>query len=428
MPEIRSMTFFVTQENSVIHLGMDLRFAEHQGLSLMLSNSKRLLPGNISMPGGRSFIGSRERAVHGGTLALSFFAACLLAFLSCSGFFPAKASPPLGDISVRFELQHAIDLSLNRLGSLQCANGGWGDDTNSLHELTAWVLLSAAGDPEHRDRSESGFKLSRALELLAGGARTSTGLLTGIHPVRTTAASLVAFRTHPSASHEELARSLSDALVLSASSDGGWNSGDPTRGPGSDIGSTTMALRALYLRSETFENTGTKSTNASVAATKARGFLLRSQSFPVDGTDSKTKGSFRSPEPVARGSSRFLETCEGILGLLYSGKSPGDPQIVSALDWIADHYGELQASSAKEVNTYRLYYTFASVMSVLRVDVLNDTTKRRLDWRYDVVRRLSNLQETNGEWGPASGTETERVWCTAFSTLAMEIAFNVLDH
>lgn len=114
--------------------------------------------------------------------------------------------------------------------------------------------------------------------------------------------------------------------------------------------------------------------------------------------------------------------------MLYTGASPGDPQVTAALDWIADHYGELQASSAKEVNTYRLYYTFASVMSVLRVDVLNDSAKRRLDWRYDVVRRLSNLQETNGEWGPSTGTETERVWCTAFATLALEIAFNVLDH
>lgn len=330
------------------------------------------------------------------------------------------AATPLADISVRFELQHSIDLALNRLGALQRPNGAWGADTNSQHELTAWVLLAAAGDPERRDRSEMGFKRDAALGFIAGGARTKSRLLTGENPVRATAASLVAFRAHSSAAYEESARDLSDALLRSACSEGGWNSGDPLRGTGADVGTTMMALRALYLRTDPAWTSGD-------SLQKARSFLQRCQTAP-GGAEPGLSGSFRSPAPPPPGALRFLETSEGLLALLYSGKSPGDPKVMAALDWIANHYGELQSSSAADVNTYRSYYSLASAMSILRVDELQGAGKGKLDWRYDVVKRLSNLQEISGEWGPTARSETERIWCTAYATLTLEIAFNALDH
>ena len=351
----------------------------------------------------------------------------------------AAETAPLGDISIRYEIQNALDRALDRLGAFQKDDGAFGSGEDPA--VTAWVLLAWAGDPTGRPRGRPGIGSAAGYRYLTNAPRTPEGLLSGPRSVSATALGVIALQSARDQQFDSVTAGFRRALLSARFTGtpgtdpggvlkGGFSSGVPGELPG--IESTQQVIRALYQRPGSSPVAGSTGDAESIVGSAA-GFVWRCQVDAVPGTNSATLrpsdlGGFRSRPGPGTNAPALVSTCEGILAVMSAGTHPGDPRVLKAIDWIQDHYSITPEAAVPELARYRLYHTMAGVLSALRLDILRPVDGRRIDWRYDLVKRLLDLQEVDGHWGSDRLTPDERILATAQAAFALEIAFHALDH
>lgn len=221
-------------------------------------------------------------------------------------------------------------------------------------------------------------------------------------------------------------------------------------GPGKpDLSNTQWALEALYLTDYLDEEPRAQSPadkqRSELAWRNAVQFLTKLQHVPEtndaqwvvkDKNDPNYGGFVYKPDESKAGvdnetlRSYGSMTYAGLKSMIYARiDKREDPRIKAAVEWAAKHYTLDENPGMQAQGHYYYLHTFAKALSVLGEEKLKLTDGREAEWRVDLVKKLLELQKSEGEWfNDRHGRwwENNPEMVTAYALLAIEVALGPL--
>ena len=111
--------------------------------------------------------------------------------------------------------------------------------------------------------------------------------------------------------------------------------------------------------------------------------------------------------------------------MIYADLDKDDTRVKAAVDWARKHY-TLEENPVLGADGYYYYLqTFAKAMDAYGSDVLESPGGTAHEWREDLLKKLIELQEENGQWNnDKSGRWMESIpeLVTSYAMIAMEVA------
>jgi squalene-hopene/tetraprenyl-beta-curcumene cyclase len=376
-----------------------------------------------------------------------------LLLLATGALAPAQEPIPHreADLSVRNEVQIAIDKGLAWLQKNQNADGSW--SLNDYPALTALPLWAFMGNPDGRMQSgERPEFVRKGYDFLLASVQADGGIYRKGLANYNTAISLVALVLAGDPKYDHVIRAAHDFEVgqqakglADPSLDGGIGYGPAGAARAHpDLANTVTALEAIR-RSEAIaskENPhGPKlDWNAAIQ------FIQRCQNLPA-----VNKEPYVSSAPDDRGGFRYFpgesaagETAgpggtkgarsygsmsyAGLLSYIYADLSKGDPRVAAAVDWLKGHYSVDENPGMGVDGLFYYYQVMAKGLAAHGGADLVLADGRTVRWPRDLALKLINLQGEDGSWKNESGRwmEKDPVVATAYSVLTLEIVFRSL--
>lgn len=378
-----------------------------------------------------------------------WFAATML------GFAVGVSANPL-DISLRLEVDRAIDRGLAFLASQQEADGSW----RNTPAITA-LAVSAFQKAPREWTAEERARVERGLDYIVSCAKPTGAIFTESYAAYNTSICMIALiqannmeKYGPTIKAArafllELQLDEAEAVLPSGTFYGGigYGSAGPSR---PDLSNTHWALEALRL-SEIMESERGQPPlpGSKLHWDKAIKFLERTQNFPRQngiGNDQAWAGddggfvyspaeSKASPEEskkqmagedVPRGSLRSYPsmTYAGFKSYIYAELKKDDPRVQAALGWIRSNW-DLDKNGAMGMQGYYYYLvTMAKALDAWGEDIIVDVRGTPHSWRRELAEKLLNLQRDGGFWVNDAGRweESDKVLVTSYCLLALSLA------
>ena len=222
----------------------------------------------------------------------------------------------------------------------------------------------------------------------------------------------------------------------------GYGSGGPTV---PDLSNTQFALEALYL-TEHLDRDTPQAEAARATWVRAISYLQSVQHVPEDADSAWRPDPEQAPEydggfiyrpdqcrvrekltgefegqPISYGAT----TMGGLKSLIFAEVDREDHRVQAAVDWLKRNYTlEENPVIGAEAHYYYLW-TFAKAMQAYGQEVLDLADGETRHWRSDLVRKLLELQQSDGHWvNQSSGRYMESIpeLTTAYAMIAMQIA------
>jgi squalene-hopene/tetraprenyl-beta-curcumene cyclase len=357
----------------------------------------------------------------------------------------AKSSTPFpGNLSLRHEVQHAIERGCAWLEARQNTNGYWSSPDHPA--LTALVLTALIGPTPGTSPSPA---INKGYAYLLSCVQPDGGIYKSELQSYNTSVVLTALvlrhRLQDRAAIQNARRFLiglqaDDAQLGETNSpfSGGIGYGGAEKRP--DLSNTEMALEALYHSRPLAQDTGgIKAPDLNWQA--ALRFVQNCQNLPGSNSqpwasdDPQNKGGFiyapgrsmagQTNLPSGRVAYRSYGsmTYAGLLSYIYADLKPGDPRVTSALDWLRGNYTVDENPALGQEGLHYYYLLMAKALTFASVDTLETKDGRKINWREDLVLKLINRQQADGSWVNENGRwwEKDPVLDTAYITTAMEI-------
>jgi squalene-hopene/tetraprenyl-beta-curcumene cyclase len=361
--------------------------------------------------------------------------------------------PAPRDLSLRNEVQQAIDRGLTWLQRSQDTNGWW---TTADHPaVTALALTAFMGDPSRRSRTNAAAGIERGYRFLRESAQPDGSLHRGTLINYNTAISVTALAVLGDPRDEDLLRRARAYLIKSQNDfgelgkvdtelDGGVGYGDKYRH--SDMNNTLVALEALRATQHLATDRGDASeTDLNWAA--AIRFIESCQNLP-----GRNPATWVSDEPRDRGGFVYypghsmaggttnLATGKvslrsygsisygGLLSYLYAKLRPEDPRIRAVREWLVENYTLEENPGMGQQGLFYYLHLMTKALHVADTDSLVLADQRVVAWPREVALRLLNLQRPDGSWW----NENNRWWerdpnlVTAYSVMALEMIWRRL--
>ncbi len=121
-------------------------------------------------------------------------------------------------------------------------------------------------------------------------------------------------------------------------------------------------------------------------------------------------------------------TYVGFKSLIYADLAPEDPRVQAALGWIEHNWTLEENPGMKSEGQYYYYAVLARALDAFGRDTLTvrnqDGETRTVQWREELIRKLSSLQNPNGSFRTLNSRwmEDNPVLITAYALIALEIA------
>lgn len=114
-------------------------------------------------------------------------------------------------------------------------------------------------------------------------------------------------------------------------------------------------------------------------------------------------------------------TYAGLKSMIYAGLKQDDPRVKAAFDWISKNYTLRENPGVGQQGLFYYYHTLAKTLDVMKIDKLTDGQGQQHAWRSDLVKRLAELQKSNGSWvNPQDRwNEGDPNMVTAYSLMAL---------
>lgn len=350
------------------------------------------------------------------------------------------------NLSLRNEVQHAIDKGLAYLAAKQQAEGYW--DMDEHPALTGLILTAFQRDPSKHYKDSTMVKRGYAFVLKNvhpdGGIYKKNELLN-----YNTSICVMALLADDPAKYETVLRNARKFLIGQQMSGdpkdnayaGGIGYGDDD--PHSDMSNMVFALEALhataYLDVKTTENPVSNAKDLNWDA--AIDFLQRCQNLSSVNKAkwvsdaAKDKGGFvytpteNAPDNMLPDSQTYTSygsmSYAGMLSYIYAGVKHDDPRVQGVVEWIRNNYSVDENPGGGHVALYYYYHTFAKTLATYGKDKFKLANGKEVDWRNDLAKRLINLQHENGSWVNDNGLHWEKdpLLVTAYSVLALEYVY-----
>ena len=357
------------------------------------------------------------------------------------------------DLSLRNEVQHAIDRGLTWLLTRQNAAGWW--STADHPALTALVVSGFLGDPSGRYRTNPPPALVKAIDYLASSAHPDGSLHRGslINYNTAITATTLALANRPEhhdmlrRAHAFLARSQNDfgePGKLDTPLDGDVRYGDKNQH--TDLNNTLVALEALRATDHLVQDrlpAGTHPLNWDAAIQ----FIQNCQNLP-----SHNRQPWVSDAPGDRGGFVYYPgysmaggvtnaatgrvalrsygsiSYAGLLSYVYARLDRNDPRVVGAVDWLRAHYTLDENPGMGEQGYYYYLHLMTKALNTCGMDTLELKDRRQIAWRRELGLRLMNLQNADGSWVNSDNRwwEKDPHLVSAYAILALDILWRGL--
>ena len=380
----------------------------------------------------------------------------LLVFLGLAAFTAESAEPvrPLltrpPNVSLRNEIQHAIDKSIRWLQTQQSTNGSWSTDDQPA--ITALVLSACMNEPSAALRSQPPPFIQRGYDYLLGCVQPDGGIYRTNLLNYNTSLSLMALLAAQKPQYDPVIRrarnfiagqqnDLGEKGKIDSPWDGGIGYGE--KRDHADMSNTMMALEALYYSEYLMKNRGEPARQSEMKDLNWAAvidFIQRSQNLPSHNKepwasdDPENKGGFvYYPGYSMAGETNLTAgrtalrsygsiTYAGLLSYIYAHVKRDDPRVLAAYDWLRKNYTLDENPALGPQGLFYYYHTMAKTLSVFGVDTLELTNGQKILWREDLAKRLLNLQDAKGFWvnSNARWWEKDPVLSTSYTVIALD--------
>ncbi len=354
------------------------------------------------------------------------------------------------DLSVRNEVQLAIDKGLDWLRKNQNPDGSW--SLNEQPALTALPLSAfMAGPGRDFEKSPPAF-LQKGYQFLLSSVQPDGGIYRKGLANYNTSISLMALLAAHDAKFDPTVRAARDFIIsqqakglADPSLDGGMgygSTGSARQHP--DLSNTEAALDALY---HSKIETGSELPHAKdLDWAAAIAFIQRCQNLPSvnkekwASNDPENKGGFvYFPGESAAGEMQLPDgkkalrsygsmSYAGLMSYLYADLKKDDPRVKAVMDWLRAHYSIEENPGMGSDGLFYYYQMMAKALHASGTREMKLANGREVDWRKDLALKLIDLQKPDGSWANDSGRwmEKDPVLSTSYALLTLEIIYRAL--
>jgi squalene-hopene/tetraprenyl-beta-curcumene cyclase len=359
-----------------------------------------------------------------------------------------------GDLSLRMEVQHAIEKGLRWLKDAQNPKGYWSQPDHPA--LTALALTAYLGEPLGRFKAKRPPFIKKGYEYLLLCVKPDGGIYVKDLANYNTAISMMALQVSHDPSYQPMLRKARNFLVglqadfdekgkIDSPYDGGIGYGG--RYPHSDMSNTMFSLEALYYTRYLKQDTGTQEIGFKglnwPAVIK---FIQRCQNLPSHNDqawasdDSQNKGGFVYFPGNSKAGDMKLSSGKtalrsygsisyaGLLSYIYADLDRNDPRVTAVYDWLRRNYTLDENPGMGPQGLFYYYHTMAKALAIYGADELALETGDRINWRRDLTLRLLDLQKGDGFWVNDNGRwwEKDPVLVTSYALITLEILYRGL--
>lgn len=91
-------------------------------------------------------------------------------------------------------------------------------------------------------------------------------------------------------------------------------------------------------------------------------------------------------------------TYAGLKSMVFAGLTADDQRVQAAMTWIKKFYTVTENPGLGVQGVFYYHQMFAKTMATLNVDLFEDATGKKHDWRKELAEHLFTLQQPNGSW------------------------------
>lgn len=374
--------------------------------------------------------------------------------ISLSKEIKIKGLESKSDLSLKSEVQHAIEKGLRWLSTQQSPNGYWSQPDHPA--LSALVLTAFMREPSCRVKAKPPEFIRKGYEYLLQCVQPDGGIYVKELANYNTSVSMMALLASYNASYEPILRDARNFLVglqgdfeekgkTDSPYDGGIGYG--SRYFHSDMSNTMFALETLYYTRFLTQDKGPglvefKELNWPAVIE----FIQRCQNLPGHNDqpwasdDPQNKGGFvyfpgnsKAGEMKLSSGKTALRSYgsisyAGLLSYIYADLDRDDPRVKAVFDWLRRSYTLEENPGMGAQGLFYYYHTMAKALAVYGVDTLALEGGKEVDWRRGLALKLLNFQNGDGFWINENGRWWERdpVLVTSYAVITLEILYRGL--
>jgi squalene-hopene/tetraprenyl-beta-curcumene cyclase len=368
----------------------------------------------------------------------------------------AASAQDAKNLSLRNEVQLAIDRGLSFLQSQQKPDGSW---SNADHPaLTAFAATAFQREPSGKNQKTPPEFLTKAYDFVRGMAKPDGGIYNkGLSNYNTSIAMVMLLGSG----------SMKDEAMITAArkfvsgqqakdmakpeTNGGFGYGPTGSSPKRqhpDLDNTLVTLEAIRFYEKMRPNAefaSAKDLNWAAAAE----FVSRCQNLPshnkeawVSGDEKDLGGFIYYPDfsnanggaqvELGNGKKAWRSygtmTYAGMLSLLYADVKKDDPRVKGAVSWLSKNYTVDENPGMEKAGYYYYLHLMTKGLTAAGIDTLTLADGRKVNWRREVATKLLGLQKGDGQWVNEVGRwmETDPVLVTTYGVLSLEMIYHKL--
>ena len=354
-------------------------------------------------------------------------------------------------LSLRNEIQLAIDKGLRFLKTQQKDDGSWSDADPNHPALTALPLVAFQREPSGRYLKEQPEFMRKGYAFIRTKAQPDGGIYTKGLSNYNTSTALMALLTSGNPKDETMLKAAKDFIVsqqakglTDPSLDGGISYGPTgTSRQHPDLDNHLVGLEALRAYQAARKNVEGEGKQLNWQA--AIEFINRCQNLPATNKekwvsgDEQNKGGFvyfpgdskagemKLPDGRLALRSYGSMSYAGLLSFIYADVKKDDQRVVAALDWLKKNYTLKENPGMERAGLFYYYHLMTKALAAADVKTL-ETPKGKVDWASELALKLINTQAGDGSWvnDTARWMEKDPVLVTTYCVLSLEIIFHRL--
>jgi squalene-hopene/tetraprenyl-beta-curcumene cyclase len=358
------------------------------------------------------------------------------------------------NVSLRNEVQHAIDRGLAWLTANQNSNAWW--QTPDHPAVTGLALMAFEGDPMDRYRGKSNLNLERAYQYLLRQAQANGSICVTNLPAYNTAICMMALLGAGRAEFDPVVRKARAFLVASQHDfgvkgeldtpfDGGFGYGLPSDKV-SDMSNTLFALEAMRQSQRLAADrpaAGAQDLNWDAAIH----FLQSCQNLPSHNKEPwvsdapKDLGGFvyHSGRSNAGGDTNEITgrvalrsygsiSYAGLLSYVYADLKRDDPRVKAVINWLKNNFTLDENPGMGTAGLFFYFHTMAKALTASGMGDVELPSSGHAAWRQDLALKLIGLQQADGSWANQNARwwEKEPALTTSYALLSLEMIWRGL--
>ncbi len=369
---------------------------------------------------------------------------------------------PDGDVSLKLEIQRAIDRGIAFLKSKQDRETGAWSEPN-MPALTALAISTMMGDPSRDALAPLPKEIEKGYEFIVSKAKRDGGIYGKGLATYNTSLSVMALVQSGKKEHLPIIAKARRLLINQQQDydkrgtvdnlfDGGIGYGGSYAH--SDLSNTHLAMEALYYSKQVLADTefdessefdldwdaaiefvslcqNSKKTVekhgdwAALRREDEGGFIYfpgdsKSGEIELTAADGSKKTALRS-----YGSMSYA----GLLAFIYAEMDIDDPRVQSALTWLKSNFTLEENPGMDAQGLYYYYHTMAKALSLARIKKLKTPEGKIINWKESLALKIMSTQMRDGSWineGSNRWMEDDPVLVSAYSLLTLEYIFRGL--